>query len=505
MKLFARSRPKKTRLWLSVLALAALAYLALLPGAASASGTAAPTHVNIGLRSPLSAGAIQSLTQRTGGPAVVHSPIDVQQNQIHNVEASGNGPKTVDETTITSNPVNSRQLLSGGIDSNCDPELYPGLGFYASGDGGNTWNHTCMPTLPGHIPSADPIIAYDLNGTAYAGGIAFSSNPHPFRPPWVIAIMTSMNNGQTWSAPRVAVPPYFTNGLTDGPWMTIDNSTSSPYKGQIYISVTQFGPTQEVISVSRSTDGGQSFTTVAVSTPQPGTVDQSSRLTVGADGTVYLTWMRCTYPTGVCAGNPATMLFSKSTDGGQTWTNPTPIATVTLAPNSCKCSFYGNLPNTRARVVDPPTLAVDNSGGPHAGSLYSVMYNWTGSFMQVQVVESTDGGATWSQPVFPAPPSDTHDQFMPSISVSGTGTVGVTWMDRRNDPKNVQYEAFEALSSDGGISYGTNQQLATEPSMPTNFIGDFTGNTWANNVLYASWTDRRIPFGVSVDEVGWLT
>lgn len=39
------------------------------------------------------------------------------------------------------------------------------------------------------------------------------------------------------------------------------------------------------------------------------------------------------------------------------------------------------------------------SNGPYAGNLYVVMYNWTGTFLRVQVLRSTDGGSTWSQAV----------------------------------------------------------------------------------------------------------
>jgi hypothetical protein len=51
------------------------------------------------------------------------------------------------------------------------------------------------------------------------------------------------------------------------------------------------------------------------------TVDQFSDLAIGRDGTVYVSWMRCTAnePTGDCGGTTATSLLSKSTDGGNIW------------------------------------------------------------------------------------------------------------------------------------------------------------------------------------------
>jgi hypothetical protein len=145
-------------------------------------------------------------------------------------------------------------------------------------------------------------------------------------------------------------------------------------------------------------------------------------------------------------------------------------------------------------VDNYPVIAVDNSGGANSGNLYVAMYTWTGIYLRVQVVRSTDGGQTWSKPVPLAPPSDTHDQFFPSISVSPTGLVGVSWLDRRNDPNNIDYQAFAAISTDGGQTF-PNTQLTTAFSNPNvnggnNWMGDYTGNTWkGDNVFVAAWMD----------------
>jgi len=142
-----------------------------------------------------------------------------------------------------------------------------------------------------------------------------------------------------------------------------------------------------------------------------------------------------------------------------------------------------------------PAIAVDNSGGNNSGNLYITMYNWTGTFMQVQVVRSTDGGSTWSKPV-PVAPGVTHDQFLPWISVSPTGLVSASWLDRRNDPNNIDYQAYAGISSDGGLSFD-NVPLTTAFSNPNKgtanqgVIGDYTGNTWDGpNVFVAAWMDN---------------
>ena len=91
----------------------------------------------------------------------------------------------------------------------------------------------------------------------------------------------------------------------------------------------------------------------------------------------------------------------------------------------------------------------------------------------------------------------TGDQFLPWISVSKTGQVGVTWLDRRNDAGNLKYEAFAGFSTNGGVSFGANAKLSEVASNPNNdgfgggFTGDYTGNVWIGNALVMSYMDMR--------------
>jgi hypothetical protein len=293
----------------------------------------------------------------------------------------------------------------------------------------------------------------------------------------------------------------------DKDWLEIDTNPHSPYVNALYISATQLtnieSPNSE-ISVSHSTNGGQTWTTVAVDSEQiyPN-IDQFSDLAIGEDGTVYLTWLRCTFTLSTdCGGTTATFEMATSTDEGNTWTAPQPIFTTTLAPfvSGTFCG-YGCLPNTKASVSNIPVLGIDKSTGPHNGNLYVVYYNWTGTYMQVLVATSIDSGNTWTHtPVAPA--NDTHDQFFPWMSVSDAGVIGVSWLDRRNDPNNVNYEAFAAFSTNGGRSFGKNFDLSGKPSNPSNdgygghFLGDYSGNTWAGTKRFlVTYTDTTMGVG----------
>jgi hypothetical protein len=399
--------------------------------------------------------------------------------------SSGSNP--ADETPIVANVKKPTQLLTGANDYNCASLQ----GYYATGNLGGTWKRSCGTALSGQSGLGDPIVGYDLNSVAYRGGI----NSPDRGTTGVIVVGKSTDNGTTWSAPVQAVPNLL-GGLADKPWLEIDTNATSPRKNTFYVSATQFDTSGSAsqISVSHSTDRGLTWTTVTVEPAQAfPTIDQFTDLSVGRDGTVYLTWMRC-HVTSNCAGNGAKIMFSKSTDGGATWSKAKSISAVNLVPGTSSC-YYGCLPNTSERVSNIPIVAVDASGDAQNGKLYVVDYTWTGTFMKVQVISSTDGGATWSAPVRVTPASDKHDQFFPWVNVDqSNGWVGVSWLARRDDPANVSYNASAAASKDFGATY-PNVKISAASSNPGNdgfgggFIGDYTGNTWSKNSLIAAWTD----------------
>src|SRR5579863_2544418 len=486
----------------------------LLAASPVANASAATASVQLP-KSPLSAGFLMAQAIHSGAvklsasnsatsanPALKCSPAPCA---LPNVQASEGG-QPVNEDPIATNPTNNKNLLTGGNDYNCGSLQ----GFYASSDGGTTWNHTCMNTLSGASGDGDPGVGFDSKGVAYITGIDTGTSDGSD-----IVFEKSTNGGSTWSAPAVAVKPLLSGGLTDKDWLWIDNNSSSPRANSLYVSVTQFNSseTQTEISVSHSTNGGSTWTTVAVDTLQPsGTIDQFSDVTTDKAGNVYVTWMRCTAngPSGDCGGTLASFYLSKSSDGGNTWSTPLLMSQANLAPDTCG-GYYGCVPNTNERVSDIPAIGVDNSGGSYNGNLYTVFYNWGASCqqtqqMQVEVTTSADGGSSWSTPVRVAPGA-TNDEFFPWLTVSSDGQVGVSWLDRRNDPSNLSYEAFAAVSTDGGASFGTNVQIATQPSNPDNdgfggyFMGDYTGNYWSADTLYASWMDSRNGTNTQ-DEVG---
>ncbi|HTA25816.1 MAG TPA: sialidase family protein [Terriglobales bacterium] len=424
-------------------------------------------------------------------------------------QASEGGAEVTD-TPIAADPINPQHLLLGSVDFNC-PQ--PGIsGFHISSDGGSTWSRTCMPAITTqelvYWPGGEPMVGYDLNGTAYIADGYGDSEGLGYG---LIAFQKS-TDGANWSAPEIALGSPSRYELPLYGSLAVDTNLSSPYVNSLYVSAVVLNePDQNKnqVVVSHSSDGGASWKAVKVAPAQtyPASDDFTS-MAVGRDGTVYLDWQYCSGsgPSAGCGNGTAYVLFSKSVDGGNTWSFPTLMTVVTVDNSPCHCGS-GLLPNTDdIRVYNYPAIGVDNSDGPFAGTLYVAAYSWTGTYMRVGVIHSTDGGNTWSKPVPVASAQYTHDQFFPWLSVSSTGLVGVSWLDRRNDPANIDYQAFAAISTDGGQSFQPNVQLTQKFSNPNNngsadsrWMGDYAGNTWDGPDFVAAWMDSSN--GVDMQEV----
>jgi hypothetical protein len=410
------------------------------------------------------------------------------------VQAS-DGSGIVTDPAITANPANAQQLLLGSVDASCTGNS--NVGFRLSTDGGSAWTRVdCMPNIEEdkrpYIAVDEPSVSYDAKGNAYGSGVYEDLAGRGDHLHGLMAVQKS-TDGTTWGAPVIALIHPSGQSLAYMSHLAVDANLGSPFAGAVYVSavlVTYPGADTQVW-VSHSNDGGSTWTQVPVDSVQKTPhQDGLTRTAVGKNGTIYVTWL-----TG--KGSPEPVVISKSSDGGNTWSAPQKIAEVE--------GHVGGLPNTYEPVDDYPGIAVDYSNGPYAGNLYVIMYTWTGSYLRVQMVRSTDGGTTWSKPIYPVPDRYTHDQFFPAISVNKDGLVGASWLDRRNDPNDIDYQAFAAISYDGGQTFGPNWQLTAAFSNPKNngtgdnWMGDYTGNTWVGDKFIAAWMDSSN--GVDMQEV----
>ena len=271
------------------------------------------------------------------------------------------GSSIVTDSHIVTNPTNPKELLLGSFDGNCTQPL----GFHLSRDRGSTWQRVlCMSSIISkqrvYWPSNEPAVGYDRNGIAYAAGLYFDSEGMGYG---LIAIQKS-SDGTHWGKPVVALrqpgdtEPYDTS-------MTVD-AGSSQWSNSIYVScVMGLGPGsgKDQVLVSHSSDGGATWTQVAVDSVQKyPEEDRFTRMAVGKDGTVYATWMRCRGKGGSGGASCPTVhiMLSKSTDGGNTWSSPQANSASRNAHRLASAQHHYE------RVYNYPVIAVDNSDGPYA-------------------------------------------------------------------------------------------------------------------------------------------
>jgi Neuraminidase (sialidase) len=219
---------------------------------------------------------------------------------------------------------------------------------------------------------------------------------------WEIIYSKSSNGGVTWSAAANV-------SNTDG---SSAEATIAADVGAIHVAWSDDTPGNQEILYSKSTDGGATWSVpVNVSNNSGGSVN--SVIMVDA-GTVHLAWEDNT------AGNWE-IFYSKSTDGGATWSAP-----VNVSNNS------GDSEGTKIAV--------------NAGTIYLAWYDYTPANVEIFFSKSTDGGVTWSAPVNVS--NNDGGSYGPAI-VADAGTIHVAWWD--NTPGNA--EIFYSNSTDGGATW----------------------------------------------------
>lgn len=241
-------------------------------------------------------------------------------------------------------------------------------------------------------------------------------------------------------------------------------------------------PCNQGPSFTRSTDGGQSF-----SSPIPmqgkGILDG---VTVDSAGNVYVV-------SDIPKSSLDTVLVSRSTDGGLTFGQS--IVAYSIEPTSLP------LPGNNFIGGPPPQIVAD------AGGVYIVDNNFMNGDSDVIFTRSTDGGFNWSSP------QTVNDvakgqQFMPTIAVSG-GIISVAWYDSRlgtlSNGTITNLDVFYAQSNDGGLSFSKNIRVTSvsfnpnivaigtfqEVNYTITWLGDYISIAATPTAVHPLWTDNR--------------
>ena len=332
--------------------------------------------------------------------------------------------------------------------------------YVVTHDGGKTWRMKLVTTPDIVMPNcSDTYVIFDKHGTAYimAGNfnVAFPLLDE-------VRVVSSVDGGETWSAPGIAVRNTSNPGAgllkdvqdtsikeyIDRYWLTIDDSTGTLFITSVQTWLQPGVTSPRIGPITSSHDGGKTWsepTLVApVGSPHLG----------AAFGKVAVVWRDsgCT-----C------VVFALSSDDAKTFTNK----------------------NTPFDSESSPQVVAD----PTRPGRFAVM---TMEGTKVISRITSDSGATWSGPTTISQPGDAT-KFKPWMSYSRGGALGAGW---RSGYADGTYDFWAAASTDGGVTWQPTRRLSTARSLAQHPIwvgGDDTSDVQfgPDDTLYAAWGDWR--------------
>ena len=364
-----------------------------------------------------------------------------------------------------------------------------GLVAAASFNGGGTWKETPLPFSAcanglGYERASDPWVSIGPDGIAYTVSISFNQSNNSNS----VAAAVSRDGGLTWGNLSVIIAD---NEPTTQFFNDKESVTANPIRNGVAYAVwdrlesPNGNPYADLHAAafrgpaffSKTVNGGLTWSSPRVIVPTP-----SRHQTIGnqivvdsQNGTLYDFFNLISPPFNVTASKVA---FIKSTDDGATWTKPQIIADLRTVgvrdPNTGEPVRTGDI------IPEP---AID----PATGQLYVVWQDSRfndGHFDEVALSTSTDGGGTWSAPIRVNTPKG-RPAFNPSVRVNSSGVVGVTYYDFRDladgNMTTLPTNYWRTTSSNGGQSFGNELHIAgpfdmkTAPVARGFFIGDYQG------------------------------
>jgi hypothetical protein len=219
------------------------------------------------------------------------------------------------------------------------------LGYYRSQNGGTSFTSSLVPGYPGDTSpfaalaridttgAGDPTVAWDGHGRAFLMAQSDIDINTSNGSVWVVRYVNSgggsINDGKLYQGTEAvasgSAAPNLLGKFADKTALNVDH-TGGPYDGNIYSAWTRFtGGTQSNIYFSRSTDHGVTFSNPMNLTPAQKNL-QDPQIAITHNGHVYIT-----FDTFETPSQPFGFYIAKSTDGGQTFSQPQLVTTYTPA------------------------------------------------------------------------------------------------------------------------------------------------------------------------------
>ncbi|MCK9424942.1 MAG: T9SS type A sorting domain-containing protein [Ignavibacteriaceae bacterium] len=338
--------------------------------------------------------------------------------------------------------------------------------FY-SVDAGNSWSAANQDFAPNGIETrGDPVVFYNTYGDAFY--VTMGKNGG-------ILVLKSIDKGGAWGATINADP--LNKKDDDKPHAVADLSETFP--NNVYVAWTDFD-TYEVI-LTKSIDRGEHFGNRQVIFPNTNSVVMGVNLQPGPNGELYCIAAKYLDPASQDR-HEKSFIFTKSTDGGNTFTNPASIFNIS-GIRSSNSLFNG------ARVNSWPSMSVDRSNSIRRGWIYVVYADMHIGDADIYLRRSTDGGNSWSSEIrVNQDPAGTQQFFSSACVDPVSGNIYVSYYNM--DGQNYQSSRYLAVSTDGGNTFSRSivSDSRTELYPQIDNMGDYYETAAYNDIVYATWS-----------------
>ncbi len=346
--------------------------------------------------------------------------------------------------------------------------------YYVSEDGGFNWTIHTLQS-PEYGVWGDPCIIVDTAGDFYYFHLA-----NPPVGSWIDRIVCQKFDfeEQTWD--NGTYTGLDGTKAQDKEWAVVDSATNT-----IYVTWTQFDQygTSDInkysnIHFSKSVDGGETWTDALRINKVSGNCVDSDSTVEGAVPAVG--------PEGqvyVAWSGPEGIVFDRSLDSGETWLDDD------IFINSQPGGWDMDIPGI-SRANGLPITCCDISNSEYRGTIY---VNWADQRYgeedtDIWISKSIDGGNTWSEALRVNDDPAGKQQFFTWMTIDqANGDIYIVFYDRRNY-EGLNTDVFIAKSTDGGETF-ENFCISESPFLPysTVFFGDYTNITAHNGRVRPIW------------------
>jgi hypothetical protein len=408
---------------------------------------------------------------------------------------------------ITSDPVDDQDGPAIAIDQThperlilgeIDYRSYDVLWNYSSTDRGQSWAGGALPSTR-FANATDPGLTFDGEGTAFFSNVFYDDVGIP-APANEVGCYTSSDGGVDWSVPNVVSADAGASATTlaDRDFMAVDRDPNSPNYTRVYVAWIEIADSASRVVEAFSTDHGVSWSKKIAVSPS-GKLFQGPIPACAPNGDLYITYIDRDTAT-------QNILVSRSTDGGVSFSNPIAISHYNNLGPVLPDNFNGHPAIKDSLSVNSfPAIAINHSSATSAKIYVTWCAKANDGQDHVYLSSSTDHGNSWSVPE--AIDNDTNskptDKFFSWIAVDqSNGDVGIVFYDSRNDPDSNEFvDTYMSLSTDEGATFVTRRisGISFDPDVTNErvfgslrFFGDYIGLDGFQRNWYPTWTDTRL-------------